>query len=331
MIVFIILPFAMCQPFSAWCTSALAKPSYTRPLTTRSVYQTSPAWLAQHPKYHCVADASNLYSASIVAVIQDFLVAGMPTLLFSRLQIPMRQKFALGAVFVGGFFLCIAGIVRLVNIRIIFEETYDVTWAGYNGWLWTSIEVLLGIPIASAPALKVFFKRVLDTSMRRYYASEKRVRNTSTYGDDTAGSSLKRSRFSLRRVSWRLSGNPWERQDIAAGHGPDERPARVEPPAGFSYPLQPLHEEEDGRDGDAAYVNGAEEESGPPKSHLRSNYGSEKGLIRHKRDEDAESEVTTTTAADESANGPRNMGRDVALDRIGRLQAENNVGIGHAV
>jgi hypothetical protein len=69
--------------------------------------QVSIPWvLAPHVEgvdYHCFNEAANLMSASAISILQDFIACGMPMLLFWKLQMPRRQKIALGAIFGVGF------------------------------------------------------------------------------------------------------------------------------------------------------------------------------------------------------------------------------------
>lgn len=60
--------------------------------------------------------------------------------------------------------LCITGVLRIIAIAHIYFGTYDVTWAAYHAWVWTAVEAHLAIICASAPALKVFFKKYLQVS-----------------------------------------------------------------------------------------------------------------------------------------------------------------------
>jgi hypothetical protein len=53
--------------------------------------------------YHCFNETANVLAASAVSIIHDFLACGMPMLLFWKLQLPMRQKMALAAIFSVGF------------------------------------------------------------------------------------------------------------------------------------------------------------------------------------------------------------------------------------
>ncbi|KAF2101379.1 hypothetical protein NA57DRAFT_35108, partial [Rhizodiscina lignyota] len=144
-ITFEVTLFASCTPFHAFWQ------------------EIDPTWAATH-KHRCTDEGANLYAASVVSVVQDLITCLLPTMLFWKLQLPRRQKIALGAIFGVGFFLCIAGILRIYYIHFTFYETYDVTWAGQDNWIWTGVEALLGIVCASAPALKVFVRRYTNFS-----------------------------------------------------------------------------------------------------------------------------------------------------------------------
>jgi hypothetical protein len=62
--------------------------------------QIDPFW---ERKYTCIDEASNLIAAAVISVIQDFIVCGMPSILFWKLRIPLKQKIALAAIFGIGF------------------------------------------------------------------------------------------------------------------------------------------------------------------------------------------------------------------------------------
>lgn len=46
----------------------------------------------------------------------------------------------------------------------IYYGTYDITWYAFYAWIWTALEADLGVICASAPALKVFFRRYFNLS-----------------------------------------------------------------------------------------------------------------------------------------------------------------------
>ena len=191
MITFSLTLFAACQPFEAYW------------------YQVDPFWLATHD-YQCIDDPANLLAASIISVIQDFLVAGLPTLMFARMDIPFRQKLAMAAVFAVGFFLCITGCLRIVYIHEIFYSTYDVTWRAGEAWYWTAVEGLLATVVASVPALKVFIQRHLGSIIRSY-----------TYGaTDASPKPMSRGagRFSMRGSRRMSGGRGWARAQSEDGN-----------------------------------------------------------------------------------------------------------------
>jgi hypothetical protein len=64
--------------------------------------------------YHCLNEPADLLAASAVSIVQDFIVCGMPTVLFWKLQLPRRQKIALGAVFGVGFLYVIHSLQMVV-------------------------------------------------------------------------------------------------------------------------------------------------------------------------------------------------------------------------
>lgn len=266
-------------------------------------------------------------------MLQDFLVALLPTIFFFRLEIPIRQKIALVSVFAVGFFLCAAGIVRMVWVWRVYNQTYDVTWLGWEGWLWTNIEVTLGIVVASAPALKVFFTSLLDGNYGSYYSRNKRTRDpTSTYDSVSAN----KSRFSIRRLSKRFSNTPADpnhEMGVPRTYDPGA-PAEV-----FAPPLRNLSEENveqieqqsDGKDNEWASSAGNTHLANARWNFLRDPSRTSHDDGRSSRDEeDIESQYTSTTTA-ERQREVRDLGREIALGRIGRLTMENDRTVGRAV
>jgi hypothetical protein len=108
--------------------------------------------------YNCGVDESaDLLAASIISAVQDAITAFLPTILYWNLQIPRRQKVALGAIFALGYSVCIVACVRSYYVyRTFHNPRYDSTWESWPAWLLCMIEIQLGAICASAPALKVF-------------------------------------------------------------------------------------------------------------------------------------------------------------------------------
>ncbi|KAF2666809.1 hypothetical protein BT63DRAFT_415909 [Microthyrium microscopicum] len=162
-------------------------------------------WRLTHKEgrdWTCFNESADLLTATSVSVLQDFITCLMPCILFWRLQLPFRQKVALAAVFAFGFFTSLTAVVRLYYIQMIFYQTYDVTWYTGLAFLWTTIEVHLGIICASAPALKIFFQRYFDTSRLT--------------GAISTWSSKSRSRKGTMQPDWDIKNQSFLLSDVKA-------------------------------------------------------------------------------------------------------------------
>jgi hypothetical protein len=63
-----------------------------------------PFWWAQHKdEVKSLDEGVIIASSAIVSAVQDFIVCGMPMMVFWKMTIPKRQRIALGAIFAVGF------------------------------------------------------------------------------------------------------------------------------------------------------------------------------------------------------------------------------------
>ena len=91
--------------------------------------------------------------AAITAILDFFLwVLPLPTLY--RTNLPLSQRIALITLFSFALVVIIAGGIRTYWTHYVVEETYDVTWYGFHLWLWTAVEVQLGLICGCVPWLK---------------------------------------------------------------------------------------------------------------------------------------------------------------------------------
>ncbi|KAF2475582.1 uncharacterized protein BDR25DRAFT_279724, partial [Lindgomyces ingoldianus] len=114
--------------------------------------------LATGYKYKCFNEGADVFAAGLISAVQDFITAILPTFLYWKLHIPLRQKIALFGIFAIGYCVVAISAIRTWLSWRIFFETYDVTWAAWDNWLWSMLELHVGAMCANAPALKVFFK-----------------------------------------------------------------------------------------------------------------------------------------------------------------------------
>jgi hypothetical protein len=113
--------------------------------------------------YSCINEGADVVANGIAATAQDFIVAFLPTLLCWKLQMPIRQKLALYGIFAISYTTVAIGAVRTYTTWRIYFESYDVTWIAYDTFLASLLEMHIGAMCANAPALKVFFKQILNS------------------------------------------------------------------------------------------------------------------------------------------------------------------------
>ncbi|KIW17983.1 hypothetical protein PV08_02269 [Exophiala spinifera] len=123
----------------------------------------TPNWAATH-KFHCADQSVSIPSAVGLSVLGDFYTTILPLLLIYRLKLPLKQKLALYSLFALGFLACIFGVIRLVLLNKLLNDTFDFTWLLWEMWIWSVVELYVAIFAASAPALKPFLQRFLSIS-----------------------------------------------------------------------------------------------------------------------------------------------------------------------
>jgi hypothetical protein len=142
-IAFIFAPILGCNPISA-CWD-----------------QVDPVRILEGYDYKCFNEGADVIAAGMISALQDLATAVLPTLLYWKLQLPIRQKFALFGIFAIGYGVVAVGTIRVYLSWSMFYDTYDETWTGWDSWLWSMLELHIGVMCANAPAFKVFFKHFL--------------------------------------------------------------------------------------------------------------------------------------------------------------------------
>ncbi|KAH6621989.1 hypothetical protein C7974DRAFT_214334 [Boeremia exigua] len=139
-IAFTLVPIFGCRPISAFWD------------------QTNSTKILNGYKYHCFNEGADVFAASIISMVQDFFTALLPTFLYWKLRIPVRQKMALFGIFAIGYGVGALGAIRAYYSWQIYFATYDVTWVTWELFLVTLLELHVGCFCANAPSLKVFFR-----------------------------------------------------------------------------------------------------------------------------------------------------------------------------
>ncbi|KAF3940493.1 hypothetical protein ABW19_dt0206463 [Dactylella cylindrospora] len=119
----------------------------------------------------------------ILSVVLDLLVLLLPIPTVVRLSLPLKQKIGLIAMFSLGLIVCLAGGLRIANIRSVIV-TLDASWYGYDLWIYTSTEAHVGIICASIPSLKPLLGLVFPRFANTYAVGSKARTASRPYQDD---------------------------------------------------------------------------------------------------------------------------------------------------
>jgi hypothetical protein len=130
-----------------------------------------PTWAATH-KYSRGPEDATLPASAALSVVGDFYSTVLPLMLIRFLDLPRRQNAALYPLFALGFLVVAAGVARTISLNRVLNKTYDNTWALWENWIWTVLELNFAILAASGPALKPFFRRFL---LHQMTGSERRA------------------------------------------------------------------------------------------------------------------------------------------------------------
>lgn len=99
-----------------------------------------------------------LLAQAITTAIADFIVWVLPLPSLYRAKLPLSQRLQLITLFSFGLIVVFAACIRTYWIHYVVQETYDVTWHGFHLWMWTAVEVHLGIICGCVPWLKSLFR-----------------------------------------------------------------------------------------------------------------------------------------------------------------------------
>ncbi|ERT03248.1 plasma membrane protein Pth11 [Sporothrix schenckii 1099-18] len=116
------------------------------------------AWSLNDSAAHCYTFVNFLYASTAINVTTDLILCLVPIPLFWRLQLPRRQKIVISVLFFLGGFACIASIVRLAYLHVLYDPI-DVTHDLVSSVMWTIAECTIGIVCVSLPPLRSLFAK----------------------------------------------------------------------------------------------------------------------------------------------------------------------------
>ncbi|KAI4178411.1 MAG: hypothetical protein LQ346_007459 [Caloplaca aetnensis] len=111
---------------------------------------------------HCVDVYALFVSMSVSDVILDTLILALPWYPVWKLQMPLRRKLSICAIFLLGGFVVAAGIVRfayLLQATRNIASNLDYTYSRAPAIYWTAVEGCIGVVSACLPTLRPIFNQ----------------------------------------------------------------------------------------------------------------------------------------------------------------------------
>ncbi|KAJ0424954.1 hypothetical protein BJY00DRAFT_226635 [Aspergillus carlsbadensis] len=93
-----------------------------------------------------------------LGIFTDFATVLVPVPWLRRLQMPLRQKIAVGGILAMGCFVGVVSCVRLSSLYTL-QNSDDLTWTTTNALMWCVIELNLGIIGGCVTVMRPFVRR----------------------------------------------------------------------------------------------------------------------------------------------------------------------------
>ena len=189
-------------------------------LTFLNIFQCHPigaVFAATVPPSATCTDIVALYlSSAPVNIITDLAILFLPMPILTGLRLPLKQKIILVITFGFGFFVVAVDVVRIAYLQSAFQtrltevgkenaaistslERDDFSWYASLSFMWSAVEVDVGIICACVPALKPLASRVIPSILR----------NTSDPNDVSQSQYVKNAPVDLNQnVETRLASPP---------------------------------------------------------------------------------------------------------------------------
>ncbi|RDW82530.1 hypothetical protein BP6252_03642 [Coleophoma cylindrospora] len=120
---------------------------------------------------YCFNDSKFYFGNGIANMLIDVCVLAYPVPIIWKLHMPTSKKLAVIAILMLGSFVCVASIVRLINLNDLIHAT-DTTWTMGPVFIWSCVEPYVGILCAClptfAPLVRIFWNKVRGKSTNHH-------------------------------------------------------------------------------------------------------------------------------------------------------------------
>jgi len=120
----------------------------------------------------CIPEGPPLITQTVINVVTDFIIYVLPMPTLFHLTLPTSQRIGLMILFGVGGVIVVAGSFRAYWVHAVLYDTYDVTWEGFNLWIWTAVETNVGVICGCIPSLKPVLFRSRSQQGSKAYGSQ---------------------------------------------------------------------------------------------------------------------------------------------------------------
>ncbi|EHY55821.1 hypothetical protein ABEF92_000416 [Exophiala dermatitidis] len=171
------------DPVFKWCnwlTLALVN-LVGAALTFYNIFQCRPiaaGYQYPTPNHAKCTDIVTLYlSSAPINIITDIAILFLPMPILTRMRLPRKQKVILVVTFSFGAFVAVVDVIRIAYLQNAalnrfkasgtrLVEQNDFSWYASLSFMWSAVEVCIGIICACVPSLKPLFLRFLPSFIR---------------------------------------------------------------------------------------------------------------------------------------------------------------------
>ncbi|KXX82213.1 hypothetical protein MMYC01_201707 [Madurella mycetomatis] len=162
----ILISYLRLAPLDSWfrrltyaslCYVILSSIAFFLSFSLSACNPTSSYWDIFGSNRNCIPEGPPLVSHAVATLAADFAVWIIPLPALYKARLPLLQRIALIILFSFGSLVVVAACIRTYWVHYVIEETFDVTWEGFHLWIWTAVEVHLGMVCGCVPWLKSLF------------------------------------------------------------------------------------------------------------------------------------------------------------------------------
>ncbi|KAL1967165.1 hypothetical protein VTN77DRAFT_3456 [Rasamsonia byssochlamydoides] len=141
-------------------------------------------------KGSCVNFYAFFVSNASLSVLTDFMVLLIPIPMVLNLQMPLTQRLIVCGIFMLGGFVCIAGIVRIHFLTLMFKSP-DLTWNMAQSFVWSCVEPCIGIVCGCLPTLRPVISRCFPRFLHSQRSTSQTPNNYISNSSSGAGATFK--------------------------------------------------------------------------------------------------------------------------------------------